>query len=285
MEKLKIATWNVRGLAESKHNPKPKTYNILRILSRYGIDIAVLTETKACGASREEEYDIDGTRYVYFSGAQEGERNHHGVALVVKAELWKAFSGQWEPINKRLISAKLSNGNEETWIIGAYAPTDVSVVVVKDEFYDQLHRTLRQVPPNGILILMGDFNANINPREEGCDRQVVGPYGCSRRPTSDNGMRLLELCSCFALVLTNTLHKVRTKDIMTYKDKSANGEWRLLDYIAIRRSHLPRFYQTRVLRGARQFHPSADHHLVRSVVNIWDPMSSRTHLQRGQNAQ
>ena len=61
-----------------------------------------------------------------------------------------------------------------------------------------------------MLILLGDFNANINLREEGCYRQVVGPYGCSRRPTNDNGLHLLELCSCFALVLTNTLHKVRT---------------------------------------------------------------------------
>ena len=66
-----------------------------------------------------------------------------GVALVVKAGLWNAFSGQWEPINKRLISAKLSNGNEETWILGAYSPTNVSVAEAKDEFYNQLHCTLR----------------------------------------------------------------------------------------------------------------------------------------------
>ena len=67
---------------------------------------------------------------------------------------------------------------------------------------------------------------------------------------------------------------------MTYKDKFANGEWRLLDYIAIRRSHLSRFYQTMVLRGARQLYPSADHHLVQSVVNIWDPTSGRTYKQQ-----
>ena len=46
-----------------------------------------------------------------------------------------------------------------------------------------------------------------------------------------------------------TPSKVRTKDIMTYKDKSADGEWRLLDYITSKRIHLPRFYQMRVLGG------------------------------------
>ena len=135
----------------------------------------------------------------------------------------------------------------DTWSI--LPKTNVSVAEAKDEFYNQLHCTLRQVPPNGMLIFLGDFNANINPREEGCDRQVVGPYGCSRRPTDDNGQRLLEFCSCFALILTNTLHKVRTKDIMTYKT-SPQTVCRLLDYITIRRTHLPRFYLTRVFRGA-----------------------------------
>ena len=212
VKKLKITTWDVRGLAETRHNPKPKTYNILKIPSWYRIDIAVLMETKTHRASREEEYDMDETRYnVYLYGVQEGERNHHDVALVVKAWLWNAFSGQWETINKRLISAKLSNGNKEAWIIGAYAPTNVSVAEAKDELY---------------------------------------------------------------------LHKVRTKDI--YKDKSTNGEWQLLDYIAIRRTHLPRFYLTRVFSGARQVHLSADHHLVWSVVNIWDPTSGRTYKQQRQ---
>ena len=41
---------------------------------------------------------MDRTRYnVYLSGVQEGEGNHCGVALVVKAGLWNAFSGQWDP--------------------------------------------------------------------------------------------------------------------------------------------------------------------------------------------
>ena len=284
-ENLKIATWNVRGLTESKRNPEPKTYNVLKILKRYGIDIAILTETKMGGDSFEEEYDIDGIKFnIYYSGAREEHRNHHGVALVVRKDLWRSLSGEWESISNRLVSARFAKGNEEAWIVGAYAPTNVSDEAVKGEFYDQLHNTLRKVPDTAMLVLLGDFNANINPHEECSSSQVVGPYGCSRRPTSDNGLRLLELCSCFSLVLTNTLHKVKTRDIMTYKDKCSSGEWRLVDYVAVRRRHLSRFYKTRALRGARQLYPQADHHLVRSTINLWEPQHLETHHQRKQKA-
>ena len=92
---LKIASWNVRGLAKSKRNPEPKTYNVLKILKRYGIDIAILTETNTCGDSFEEEFDIDDIKCnIYFSGAREEQCNHHGVTLVVREELWRSFSGE-----------------------------------------------------------------------------------------------------------------------------------------------------------------------------------------------
>ena len=146
------------------------------------------------------------------------------MVLVVREELWHSFSGEWEPIGNRLVSAIFAKGNEEAWIVGVYAPTNASDVAVNGEFYDQLHNTLRKVPDTAMLVLLGDFNANINPREECSSSQVVGPNGCSWRPTSDNGLCLLELCSCYSLVLTNTLHKVRTRDIMTYKDKCSSSE-------------------------------------------------------------
>ena len=260
LEKLKIATWNVRGLAESKSNPQLKTYNALKVLRRYGIDIEILMEAKTCGGSFEEEYDVDGTKYnIYFSGAREGEWNHHGVALVAREELWRTFSGEWESISNRLISATLTKGNEEAWIVGAYTPTNVSEEAAKDEFYDQLHHTLRKVPDSGMLVLLGDFNANINPREECSNSQIISPYGCSQGRTSDIGLHLLELCACFSLVLTNSLHKVKMRDIMTYKDKCNNGEWRIVDYVPVKSRDLPRFNKARPLWGARQLHPYAEY--------------------------
>ena len=83
--KYKFGTWNIRGLAGSVRDAERKTYEFLNILARYGI----LTETKHHGGSYEE---VRGTKHVV--GPENGERNHHGVALVVKAALWADWGGQ-----------------------------------------------------------------------------------------------------------------------------------------------------------------------------------------------
>ena len=103
----------------------------------------------------------------------------------------------------------------------------------------------------------------LNPQDRCCGEHMVGPYGCWKRPTNDNGLHLLGLCSHFGLVLTNTLSKMKNKDIFTYHDKGLHGGWRLTDHIVIRRKYLSTFYCTKVLRGARKLYPSANHHLVR----------------------
>ena len=62
---------------------------------------------------------------------------------------------QWSVgISNRLIFPRLAKGNEEVWIVGAYAPTNVSKEAAKVEFYDQLHDTLRKVPVSGMLIFL-----------------------------------------------------------------------------------------------------------------------------------
>ena len=85
----------------------------------------------------------------------------------------------------------------------------------------------------------------------------------------------------FGLVLTNTLYKMKTKDIFTYHGKGPHGGWHLIDYIAIRRKHLLTFYCTKVLRGARKLYPSADHHLVRCELALWQNPIWRRSSRRG----
>ena len=56
------------------------------------------------------------------------------------------------------------------------------------------------------------------------------------------------VCSNFGLVMTNTINKMKIKDISTYHSKDC----RLIDYIAI---HLSIHYCTKVLQGARKTPP------------------------------
>ena len=96
---------------------------------------------------------------------------------------------------------------------------------MKDEFYDGLQQVLLRANVNQKVILLGDSNANINPMNGASDGAIVGPYSCWKRPTSENGLRLLDLCDHFGLVLTNTLNNIKTKGIFTYKDKGLHGVW------------------------------------------------------------
>ena len=92
------------------------------------------------------------------------------------------------------------------------------------------------------------------------------------------------MCGHFGLVLTNTLNNIKKKDIFTYKDKGPHGVWRLIDYVAIWRRHLYTLCQTSVLRGGQKFFPSADHHLVRSILMLWEDPPVRKAQKDSRNA-
>ena len=118
--------------------------------------------------------------------------------------------------------------------------------------YDGLQQVFSRANVNQKVILLGDFNANINPMNGASDEAIVGPYSYWKRPTNEDGLWFLDLCGHFGLVLTNTLNNIKTKDIFTYKDKGPHGVWRLIDYVAIGRRHLYTLCQSSVLRGGTE---------------------------------
>ena len=71
-EKLNFGTWNVRT--------DPSEYVVCSALDQYGIDLAVLLETKDSKVCNEllQQVGKDGYQ-VFYSGAPEDGRNHHGV--------------------------------------------------------------------------------------------------------------------------------------------------------------------------------------------------------------
>ena len=98
--------------------------------------------------------------------------------------------------------AQLQHKHRKWAIIVCYAPTNLSLAEVKDQFYAELSATLSRVPPHDIVTLLGDLNATVNDRE-GVWRSVLGPV--TPDSLNDNGQRLLQLCNMYNLVISNTL--------------------------------------------------------------------------------
>ena len=73
--KYKSGMWSIREQAGAVQDAELKTYEVLNIFVHYGIDLAILTETKNHGGSYEEEYEVSGIEYkLFFAGPENGER-------------------------------------------------------------------------------------------------------------------------------------------------------------------------------------------------------------------
>ena len=75
-----------------------------------------------------------------------------------------------------IIAAQFTNSRQKVLVVGAYAPTNISKDSVKDDFYDKLHDVLKRAADDQKVILVGDFNADINPQERNSARRgCCGP--------------------------------------------------------------------------------------------------------------
>ena len=68
-------------------------------------------------------------------------------------------------------------------IVCAYSPTAKAPPGVKNQFCSDLQETLDQIPQNGILVVLGDFNARVGVLKPGEDswHGVIGRHGLDER--------------------------------------------------------------------------------------------------------
>ena len=144
-------------------------------------------------------------------------------------------------------------------LISVYAPTMTSPDDTKENFFNQLRKTLRDIPHPDKLILMGDFNARVRRDYEKWPR-VIGRYGVGN--CNANGELPLALCSEFELLLTNTVFKQREEHKTTWMHPRSK-HWHLIDYIITRQRDRMDVHNTRAMRGANCW---TDHQLIRSKI-------------------
>lgn len=112
-EKIKMATWNVRGM--KTHG---KLANIIMEMDRLQIGILGLSETKWSGQARHETTE---GKILYYSGNDQTS-DHHGVGVLLSKEISKAVSN-FVPLSNRAMLIQLNAKPVNINVIQVYAPT------------------------------------------------------------------------------------------------------------------------------------------------------------------
>lgn len=151
-----------------------------------------------------------GGGYTFFwKGLPADSPRIHGISLAIRTSLLQRLPETPVAIDERLMTLRipLAKGRHMT-LLSVYAPTLTSDESSKDRFYDNLHSTLRTVPPEDKVALLGDFSARVGTNHHICNG-VIGKHSVVN--VSSNGLPLLNLCSEFDLIITNTLFQQRNQ--------------------------------------------------------------------------
>ncbi|CAH2062804.1 unnamed protein product, partial [Iphiclides podalirius] len=230
---------NISGSSECAQKLR-KTFSIDAELKRLNVDIAALQETRI-----EDEGSIREANYTfYWKGKSSSEKREHGVGFAVRNHLINAI----EPpigISERMI-LRLNTKSGYVTFISAYAPTLNATSETKDQFYNQLEETVRNVRLSDRLHILGDFNARVgqnSPNWPDC----LGAHGIGK--LNNNGQLLLEFCSRNRLGVTNTFFKGKLMRKVSWMHPRSK-HWHQLDLVLTKKRDLRETLHTRTFHSA-----------------------------------
>jgi len=132
----------------------------------------------------------------------------HGIGLAIRTSLLQRLPETLMAIDERLMTLRILLAKcRHMTLLSVYAPTLTSDESSKDRFYDNLRSTLRTVPPEDKVALLGDFSARVGTNHHICNG-VIGKHSVVN--VSSNGLPLLNLCSEFDLIITNTISATKS---------------------------------------------------------------------------
>jgi len=136
--KLKVATWNVTGIAG-------KTEELQTELLKRKIDIAIITETKN---KNKGSQDI-GNYVMIYCGVPANQWASSGVAIAIRKD-WKHKIQDYTWISDRIIETRIKVLNRNFTIVGVYAPVEGKEQET-EEFYRELQQSMDKIPKKKIL--------------------------------------------------------------------------------------------------------------------------------------
>ena len=144
------------------------------------IDILVISELKWTGMG---EFNSDD-HYIYYCG-QESLRSN-GVALIVYKRVRNAVL-VCNLKNDRMISVRFQGKSFNIIVIQVYTTTKVAKEAEVNQLYEDLQHLLELTPKEGVLFIIGDWNAKVGNQEI---PRVTGKFVLGVQ--SEAGQRLTE---------------------------------------------------------------------------------------------
>ena len=163
-------------------------------------------------------------------------------------------------------------------VVSAYAPIAKAPPGVKERFENELQDTLDHIPPDDVLLVLGDFNARVGKRETESDvwRDVRGKHGVGS--CNEAGEQLLELCVINNLSIMNTWFEKRRVHQTTWTH-TATRQSHMIDFVLMRKGHRSLCCDVRVYRSACCW---SDHYMVKGRIRLQLPSRRKrkceTHL-------
>jgi hypothetical protein len=112
-----------------------------------------------------------------------------------------------------------------------YAPTDCSSDEAKDDFYRELSTLVQTAKRSDVVIVAGDFNAQLG-RLDGSEKRFGGTFGVPANRT-DNGDRLLQSCADHKLFVASTNFQHKKRLCVTWRPPMPSQPWTQIDHVAI----------------------------------------------------
>ena len=176
-----------------------------------------------------------------------------GVGFLISPSALKACIKIHKHSN-RIIEITL-NGSPATTIFSCYSPHNEYTEEDVTQFYYELSSAVYSVPAHNLVVLGGDFNAQLGPEDA---RFTISQM------TNRNGLLLKDFMEEHNLLATNTRFQHRKGRLWTHK--RPNGQLAQIDYILVRKKWINSIKNSRAYRCFEGI--GSDHRIVSCKCQI-----------------